>query len=230
MEKPPRPLVEETTATEPIPAWRVRQEGTRWAKVSMGEWEELQAKRRRAVAKGASLVSLQFLADQVITTSNSLASFACLATRVIWLRKARRRQGEEGTVSMGAEDEDDRERPFIYIEQDPLARTKQTKNIPKIQKLSRSHLPAGAHHHRLSLEVYPSERPRQPPIRYCTVRRVIDVKLSSSLAYHVQMSSRSRGFQLIGLTRQKNKKKTDPDHGADGCGVCRVGVNSGGVA
>ena len=85
-----------TAYPEPIPKWRARQEGTRWAKVSTGEWEELQAKRRRALmVKSASLVSLQFLADQVMTTSKSIASFACLATRIIWLRKARRRQGED---------------------------------------------------------------------------------------------------------------------------------------
>ena len=91
----PRPVMEETSAhTEPIPMWKM-QDGKRWAKVTKGEWEEVLAKRRRAVTKGATLVSLQFLADQVITTSNSIASFAGMATRLIWLRKARRRQGEE---------------------------------------------------------------------------------------------------------------------------------------
>lgn len=102
MEKP-RAVVEDSTPApyEPIPKWRARQEGTRWCKVSLGEWDELQAKRRQALAKSASLVSLQFLADQVMTTSQSLVMFAGLAARIVWLRKQRRRRGKVG-LRMGA--------------------------------------------------------------------------------------------------------------------------------
>lgn len=95
MEKP-RAVAEHSTPApyEPIPKWRARQEGTRWCKVSLGEWDELQAKRRQVLAKGAGLVSLQFLADQVMTTSQSLVMFAGLAARIVWLRKQRRRRGK----------------------------------------------------------------------------------------------------------------------------------------
>ena len=70
----------------------------------MGEWEELQAKRRSGVGggsagqAGAALVSLQFIADQVVSTSHSLACFALLAARIVWLRKQRRRRGGEPTT------------------------------------------------------------------------------------------------------------------------------------
>lgn len=103
MERDPRrmgppiivPAVDESTPyPEPIPKWRAEQEGTRWCKVTLGEWHEVQAKRRAALAQGATLMSLQFLADQVMTTSQSLALFAGLAARIIWLRKQRRRRGE----------------------------------------------------------------------------------------------------------------------------------------
>lgn len=68
----------------------------------MGEWEELQAKRRSVGGSvgqaGAALVSLQFIADQVVSTSHSLACFALLAARIVWLRKQRRRRGGEPTT------------------------------------------------------------------------------------------------------------------------------------
>ena len=63
--------------------------------VSTSEWE-LQARRRRErsrAVQGATLVTIQFLAEQFGSTTHALALFTGLAVRVIWLRRARRRRG-----------------------------------------------------------------------------------------------------------------------------------------
>jgi hypothetical protein len=83
----------ESSAYPDVPKWRAKNEGTRWAKVSAGEWEEMQKKRRQALHAGAGLVSLQFIADQFVHTSASFALFLGLTARMIWLRKHRRRRG-----------------------------------------------------------------------------------------------------------------------------------------
>jgi len=83
---------------EPVPRWVAEREGPlRFVGfVSTSEWRALQEKRKKqrlAAAHGATIVGLHFIAEQLVTTSHSLALFAGLAARVIWLRKARRRRG-----------------------------------------------------------------------------------------------------------------------------------------
>ena len=56
------------TPAEPIPSWRAKAEGTRWARLSNGEWHEIQRQRRSALASGATLVSIRFILDQLMTT------------------------------------------------------------------------------------------------------------------------------------------------------------------
>tara|TARA_B110000977_G_scaffold191450_1_gene263589 strand:+ start:8553 stop:11024 length:2472 start_codon:yes stop_codon:yes gene_type:complete len=78
---------------EPVP----RHEGTtRFLQVSTSEYNVLQARRRRErarAAQGATLVTLQFLAEQLGSTTHAVALFTGLAARVVWLRRARRRRG-----------------------------------------------------------------------------------------------------------------------------------------
>jgi hypothetical protein len=82
---------------EPVPRHVVEKEGTRFAGfVSTSEWNELQARRRKQrarAAQGATLVGLQFLAEQLSSTTHAVALFTGLAARVVWLRRARRRRG-----------------------------------------------------------------------------------------------------------------------------------------
>ncbi len=82
---------------EPVPRHVVEKEGTRFAGfVSTSEWNELQARRRKQRARaahGATLVGLQFLAEQLGSTTHAVALFTGLAARVVWLRRARRRRG-----------------------------------------------------------------------------------------------------------------------------------------
>ena len=80
---------------EPIPSWRAKAEGTRWARLSNGEWHEIQKERRSALASGATLVSIRFILDQLMTTGQDLVMFSGLLARMIWLRKQRRRRGED---------------------------------------------------------------------------------------------------------------------------------------
>ena len=81
---------------EPVPRHVVEKEGTRFAGfVSTSEWNELQARRRKQRARaahGATLVGLQFLAEQLGSTTHAVALFTGLAARVVWLRRARRRR------------------------------------------------------------------------------------------------------------------------------------------
>lgn len=95
--EPPRTVPAELTKSYPKPIAIPKGTKTRLEKITTGEFELLQAIRARQQAlavKSASLVSLQFLADQVMTTGQSLALFAGLAARIIWLRKQRRRRGK----------------------------------------------------------------------------------------------------------------------------------------
>ena len=82
------------TPAEPIPSWRAKAEGTRWARLSNGEWHEIQRQRRSALASGATLVSIRFILDQLMTTGQDIVMFSGLLARMIWLRKQRRRRGE----------------------------------------------------------------------------------------------------------------------------------------
>jgi len=82
---------------EPLPRHVVQKEGTRFAGfVSTSEWNDLQARRRKQrtrAAQSATIVGLQFLAEQLGSTTRAVALFTGLAARVVWLRRARRRRG-----------------------------------------------------------------------------------------------------------------------------------------
>lgn len=82
---------------EPVPRWVAEREGTRFVGfVSTGEWRDIQERRKKQkqmMAHGATLMGLHFVAEQLVSTTHSVALFAGLTARMVWLRRARRRRG-----------------------------------------------------------------------------------------------------------------------------------------
>ena len=55
--------------------------------------QERRKKQKQMMAHGATLMGLHFVAEQLVSTTHSVALFAGLTARMVWLRRARRRRG-----------------------------------------------------------------------------------------------------------------------------------------